>query len=151
MKRLLLALVVGFRLQSVLGIGGLNYVTTASGPGSFTLAAEGSVAPIYVGTNEEWGVARAAGDLQRDIERVTGAAPALGHDAPSEGTPIIIGEIGRGGIIDSLAKSEKIDVSGILGKWESFLIEAVQGPMPGGVERVGDCGERQTRGHLWDL
>jgi hypothetical protein len=44
---------------------------------------------------------------------------------------IIAGTIGKNAIVDRLILERRIDVSGIVGKWESFLIQVVPHPQPG--------------------
>jgi hypothetical protein len=74
------------------------------------------------------GVARAANTLRGDIARVSGIAPAqaLGGRAT-----IIAGTIGKNAILDRLIRERRIDVSGIVGKWESYLIQVVPHPESG--------------------
>src|ERR1700754_4781768 len=49
-----------------------TYVSSSGGPGRFPLVAAGRAAPIVVSTSDHAGVVRVAGDLQADVERVTG-------------------------------------------------------------------------------
>jgi hypothetical protein len=44
---------------------------------------------------------------------------------------LIIGTLGKSEMIDRLVREHKLDVSGIEGKWESFLIQVVKSPIPG--------------------
>lgn len=46
-------------------------------------------------------------------------------------TVIIVGTIGHSTLIDQLIKAKKIDVSKIEGKWESFVSQVVNNPLPG--------------------
>lgn len=101
--------------------------------GAFTLVDKNQAAPLLVADNDWPGVRRAAGDLQADIERVTGRKPTLGAKAP--GNVVIIGTVGKSALIDALVAAGKLDVTAIRGKWEAFVIETVEQPMPG-VERA---------------
>lgn len=46
-------------------------------------------------------------------------------------TVIIAGTIGHSTVIDNLVKSNKVDVTKIKGKWESFISKVVKNPLPG--------------------
>lgn len=97
--------------------------------GSFAIAVKGKVSPLLISDNDHKGVLRAATDLQIDIEKVTGLKPELGS-SNSAGYAIIIGTIGHSEIIDELVRTNKINVSGVAGQWESTLIEVVKNPLP---------------------
>lgn len=99
-------------------------------PGSFAIANNGKVAPILVSENEWIGVIRAAKNLQTDLQKVTGVKPDFLTDKVNQ-MPIIIGTIGQSKVIDALVSANKINVGGIIGKWESTLIEVVKNPLPG--------------------
>ena len=106
-----------------------QYVLHESAPGAFRLAAGGTAASILV-SGEDWqGVVRAASDLGQDIGRVTGtAAQVVKADTPRQGS-IIVGTIGKSPLIDGLVKAGKLDVDGVKGQWESFVIETVDGSL----------------------
>lgn len=106
-----------------------QYVLHESAPGAFRLAAGGTAASILV-SGEDWqGVIRAASDLGQDIGRVTGtAAQVVKADTPRQGS-IIVGTIGKSPLIDGLVKAGKLDVDGVRGQWESFVIETVDGSL----------------------
>jgi hypothetical protein len=107
-------------------IGQQRYVDTVYSEGSFALAQKDETAVLYVDLNDWPGVIRAAGDLQADVNRVTGRTPKITHEEASLGkNAVIIGTIGKSKIIDQLAKDGKIDVAPIAGKWESFVIAVV--------------------------
>ncbi|MES2440175.1 MAG: glycosyl hydrolase 115 family protein [Verrucomicrobiota bacterium] len=94
--------------------------------GSFALAAQGTAARIVTDPADFKVVSLAAECLADDIERVTGRRPGTGGEAA-----VIIGTIGRSKLIDGLIASRKLDVSGIRGKWEAFVIATVKDPLPG--------------------
>ena len=106
-----------------------QYVQYESAPGAFRLATDGVAASIIV-SGEDWqGVVRAAGDLGQDIGRVTGtAAQVVKADAPRRGS-IIVGTIGKSPLIDGLVKAGRLNVDGVRGQWESFVIETVDGSL----------------------
>jgi hypothetical protein len=118
-----------------------KYVTATPEAGSFALAHGGKIAAVYVATADWPGVLRAAKDLQADVNRVTGLTPEMLSEVPNWrgnapsaeallGSAVIIGTVGKSPIIDRLAREGKIDVSGIRGKWESFVIQTVANPTP---------------------
>ena len=107
-------------------------VVFSASSGSFTLAKDGKVAPLFVDAQDFAGVARAAADLQADVERVTKVKPEmLKGDALSGKNVVIIGTLGKSKVVDALAKSGKIDTKAVTGKWESFVIATVDKPMAG--------------------
>src|SRR5262245_34577079 len=68
--------------------------TTSSG--GVALASAGRTATTHVDSTDHAGVLRAAGELQADIERVSGARPTLARDrVPSGGEAVIVGTLGR--------------------------------------------------------
>ncbi|KAK6848787.1 hypothetical protein PG995_012620 [Apiospora arundinis] len=52
-------------------------------------------------------------------------------DPSAKDTVIIVGTLGHSKVIDDLVKSDKLDVSGIKGKWESFTSKIIENPIPG--------------------
>lgn len=101
------------------------------GPADFPLVANKKAARIIVDRNG--GVVHiAAKMLAGDIEQVSGLKPSLEVEAGKSGAPaVIIGTIGRDPLIDGLIAGKKLDVGGIRGQWESFLIKVVSDPFPG--------------------
>lgn len=105
-----------------------QYITSEATPRTFQIASNGKAAAIYVDTDDWKGVIRAANDLSDDIQKVSGAKPSINEKLqyPAKGS-ILIGTIGKSKIIDKLIASKKINVSGIKGQWESFIIQTVDG------------------------
>ena len=95
-------------------LGQDSFVSTAPQPGAFALAG----AAIKVDDADWPGVVRAARDLRSDIARVIGAAP----DTPRA---VLVGTLGKSPTIDRLAAEGKIDVSGVRGQWEAYVIQTV--------------------------
>jgi hypothetical protein len=113
-------------------IGQAQYVVTAPQPGAFAIAQNKTTAAIYVDPADWPGVIRAAGDLDLDIERVTGTRPDMAASLKDlRGAAILIGTVGKSPLIDQLVKAGKIDVTPIKGKWESFFAQVVSNPLPG--------------------
>lgn len=130
---LLLMAVFTLVAQSAQATHDKSYISNSQEKGSFTLAAAGKLAPLYVSNQDHAGVIRAARDLQADIKRVTQAEPKLTVDkkAPKTKQLVLVGTLGKSPVIDKLVKDRKLDVSGIAGKWETFLVQVVEKPMAG--------------------
>jgi len=100
--------------------------------GYFPLASPTSMADVFVGA-DDWRVVQiAAGDLVADVERVTGRKPALKQatNGLSE-CAVLVGTLGKSPVIDRLVKEGLLDVRGVQGLWESFVIATVPNPLPG--------------------
>ena len=124
-----LVLITGLNTFSV--VAGINpFISKTHVTGSFCIAEKQKKATLIVSKNEWPGVIRATKNLQDDIRKITGKTPDLNidHVAPMA---IIIGTIGHSKIIDELIKTNKINVAGISGNWETTLIEVVKNPIPG--------------------
>jgi hypothetical protein len=135
----------------VTAIGQQRYVDTTQSEGSFALAQKGETAALYVDSNDWAGVVRAAGDLQADVNRVTGLTPKIIQKEADLGkNAVIIGTIGKSKIIDQLAKDGKIDVKPITGKWESFIIAVVPKAMAG-VENALVIAGSDKRGTIYGI
>jgi hypothetical protein len=130
------------------------YVAAERADGSFPLVADGRAAPLFV-SDQDWpGVVRAARDLQADVERVSRVRPGLTVGAAPAGSPVVlIGTIGRSPVIDRLVRDGKLDVSGVAGKWETFLLQPVRDPLPGVPEALVIAGsdKRGTIFGIYDL
>ncbi len=108
-------------------------------------------APICVDAADWPGVVRAAGDLQADIERVTGRRPGLESAAAPKGeSVIIIGTIGKSRLVDRLVSTGRIDVAKVKGRWEAYLIQAVNAPFPG-VARALVIAGSDKRGTIFGI
>jgi len=143
----------GFR-QTASAVGQERYVTDAADDGSFPVVQEGKAARIYVDPSDWTGVIRAAGDLQSDIERVTGIKPEIVSDPDNlSGNIIIVGTIGKSRIIDELMRGGKINAIRISGQWESFQIMTVDRPLRGVSKALVICGsdKRGTIYGIYDL
>jgi hypothetical protein len=130
------------------------FVHTTAGRGAFPLADHGAVAPLLIAENDWPGVARAARDLQADLERVTGVRPALVSAVPGVAAPtptaVLIGTVGRSALIDDLVARGRLDVRALRGRWEAFQIEVVEAPLPG-VARALVIAGSDKRGTIYGL
>ncbi|HEX7559158.1 MAG TPA: hypothetical protein VF386_08160, partial [Usitatibacter sp.] len=132
-------------------LGQKAFVLHEAAAGAVALVHEGRAAAVHVDANDDPGVIRAASDLQADIERVSTVRPALVKgDSPAGRDVVIVGTLGQSALIDRLVKSGAIDVSGVLGRWEGFLIQAVARPMPG-VERALVIAGSDRRGTIFGV
>ncbi len=126
-----------------------NFVDPSQRVGNIVVANEGGIAPILVSSRDWPGVVRVAGDLQKDLVAVTSKKPRLMKDKVSNATSIvIIGTIGRSPIIDRLVKTGKLNVKGVQGQWESYVIQTVAKPLPG-VENAIVIAGSDKRGTIY--
>lgn len=108
------------------------YIASAYQKGYFTLSANKKSAPIYASSGDFKGVLRAIGDLQADIHKVTSAKPEISYaQKVAAKEAIIIGTLGKSALINQLARAKKIDTLAISGKWEAYLMQVVENPLPG--------------------
>ena len=107
-------------------------------------------ASLYYDANDYKGVIRAIGDLQMDINRVTGVKPFIVTSDSTTNSEIIIGTIGKSKLIDKLISSGKLDVKDIKGKWESFIITTIKNPKPEVQECMIIAGSDQ-RGTIYGI
>lgn len=136
---------------SLWAIGGKNYISTTHGKDYFTLSADGKSSPLFISSNDYAGVIRALKDLKTDIGKVTGIEPSVVYDQmPSQKEVVIAGTIGKSDVIDQLIKKGKIDVKGIKGKWENYLIQVVNKPLPG-IARALVIAGSDKRGTIYGI
>ena len=142
--------IVSARATPSLGLQ-TEIVSENSDPGSFPLVRDKHAAPLFLDGTDYPGVLRAGGDLQADIERVTRIKPALStNSGPSGKVALIIGTLGKSPLIDSLAKSGKINADAIAGQWESFIIATVDHPVPG-VDQALIIAGSDKRGTIYGI
>ncbi|ULC60720.1 glycosyl hydrolase 115 family protein [Flaviramulus sp. BrNp1-15] len=124
------------------------YVQTNSG---FAVVNNNISTSIYLSNNEYVGVKKIAQKFQEDIERITSIKPnIITGEIPSNGTAIIVGTIGNSDLIDKLIAENKLDVSSIQGKWETFLIQTIENPMDGVDEALVIVGS-DKRGTIYGM
>jgi hypothetical protein len=115
--------------------GGLSSNIIVEKPNNVTdfpiVAPDGITACIRYDADDYKGVIRAIGDLQSDIDSVTGIRPKVVTTEASADYEIIIGTVGMSRQTDQLVSSGKLDVNDLKGKWESFVIATIQNPQPG--------------------
>jgi GH35 family endo-1,4-beta-xylanase len=118
MKRTFIVLLLTLSILSA-GAQGFPIVTKTGGPTS-----------IYVDSNDYWLVNRTAQLLQEDIERVSGAKPAILHTLPDNAVDnlIIIGSMDSSAVIRRLLRQNKL--AKLTGKWEAYSITPLSKPTP---------------------
>jgi hypothetical protein len=127
------------------------YVSGKQSKGSFQLAAGGKAAPLYASAHDWPGVLRAATDLRADINRVTQVTPTFTTDkAPAGKEVVLIGTLGKSALIDGLVKAGKLNVAGLAGKWETFVLQVVEKPLPG-VDRALVIAGSDKRGTIFGI
>jgi len=106
-----------------------------------------SRADIYTDAKDFKVVQISAGMLADDVERVTGQRPATASAESLQELPkgalVVAGTIGHSRLIDSLVAQKVIDVSAIVGKWESFIITTVNRPDDAGMMLVVSGSDRR--------
>src|SRR5215831_16549904 len=99
---------------------------------SFHLAERDTCAPLYADGADFPVVQLAVDALASDIERVTGRRPEVGSGPPRHVRyAVLIGTLGKSELIDKLVAAKKLDISGLHGAWESFVVTTVTNPLPG--------------------
>ncbi len=126
-----------------------SYVSTSRVAGGFALADNGRAATLVVSAADYVGVRRAVEDLRSDVERVAGVAPRVVADLGS-GSPVIIGTVGKSPLIDRLIQNGKLDASSLTGRWESYVLQVIDRPMPG-VDRALVIAGSDKRGTIYGI
>ncbi|MFC5909154.1 glycosyl hydrolase 115 family protein [Streptacidiphilus monticola] len=128
-----------------------SYISFAPTSGSLALVEGGRALPVVVSDADWPGVVRAVGDLQADIERVTGVRPAVSGVVPARRREVVIvGTLGRSPLVDGLVAAGKLDVSAVAGKWETSLEAVVEKPLPG-VDRAFVIAGSDQRGTIFGV
>lgn len=124
---------------------------SVSNGNSVALAQNGKAASLLIDPADHAGVIRAAGDLQADIERVSGVRPVLLTSVDVTASDVvIIGTLGNSAVLDKLVKSGALDVSSIAGKWEGWLVQTLISPLPG-IERALVIAGSDKRGTIFGI
>ncbi len=101
------------------------------GSGSVLLAGSSGTAEILVDQKDHAVVHIAARMLAQDMARITGHVLPVTNQVRVSNSAIIVGTLGHSHWIDALAAAGKIQVHGLKGKWESFIWQTVDHPLPG--------------------
>jgi hypothetical protein len=150
----IVALSAYFALQAISfaqAAGNESYVSLRKTPGAFTLAASGRAVPLCFSSSDDPAVLRVLKDLQEDVNRVVNIKPAFHADSiPAAKEFVLVGTIGKNPLIDELILRGKIDVKGIRGAWESYVIQVVEKPFPQ-VDRVLVVAGSDRRGTVFGV
>ena len=125
-------------------------VTENLNAGGFTLISRSKPITLLVADNDKKGVLIAAGNLQKDFERVCGSKAALLH-APSADTKryVIAGTL-ESPYIKQIIKAKKINEKELKGKVEKYLMTVVSNPLPGVDEALVIAGS-DMRGAIYGI
>ena len=108
-----------------------SIVDNIPGTNKFVLSEGKKQAVLFVDPAEDKGILRAVKDLQSDIQLVTNHKPCIVNDIDDIDYAVIIGSIDNSNLVKSLVDTDKIDIDSIHDKWESFIIQTVDSPLPG--------------------
>jgi hypothetical protein len=128
-----------------------SIVSFAPVDGYFPLSVDARPVPLFIDKDDYPGVVRTMVDLRTDIERVTNTEPNLSTTTLPESDKIILaGTIGRSSIIEQLIESGKLDVSGVRGKWETFILRVIDNPFDG-IEKALVIAGSDKRGTIYGI
>lgn len=94
---------------------------------TFIISRDGVSAPIIVDSTDWKGVLIAARNLASDIGKVTDVDASVFFEPKSSTGQIIAGTIGKSALVDSIISAGRLDVDSVNGKWESYVIDVVDG------------------------
>jgi hypothetical protein len=142
--------------RAVAALGDESFIAFTPQVDGVAIVENKTAAPLVVDAADWPGVRRATSDLQADIERVSAERPEIvalsgvgGVPSPRK-TAVIIGTLGRSPLITELVRTGKIDVAPIAGRWEAFLLQVVEQPLPG-VERALVIAGSDKRGTIYGI
>lgn len=88
---------------------------------------------VFLKDREAWpGVVKAAQNVRRDVELVTGKMP--GEETDAEGiydNAVIYGTVGRSPLLERLERTGKVHLDSVRGKWEVYAFCVVGDPFDG--------------------
>lgn len=133
------------------GLAPLAAGAPAPGRDGFTLVDKGMAVDLFVDSADDPAVARTAGDLGADLERISGIRPRLQRTTSGiSGRAVLIGTIGTSPVIDRLIAEGRLDVSEVTGRWEASVTRVVDRPLPG-VERALVIAGSDRRGTVYGI
>lgn len=128
-----------------------SYISVKKRAGFFALSSSGKSAPLYLSSEDYAGVIKVAKLFQADIERVTDSKVEIFIDEiPASKEIVIIGTLGKSKTIDKLVTNKKINVKDISGKWETFIRQAIEDPLPG-IDRAFVIAGSDKRGTIYGM
>lgn len=121
-----LALVMSLELNAQVEVNSKNQNSE-----TFPLVKKNQTATIFYDSKDAEVVDKVAHLFAQDIKKVSGVAPeVISTGQPSAQQAVILGTIGKSKLIDQLIERKKLDVTGINGGWEQFVIKTVKNPFP---------------------
>ena len=119
-------------------------------PGDFPLVGGGRAADVVHAAEDAAVVGVAARDFAADVGRVTGRKPEVRTEVAPGRPAVLAGTLDHSALIDGLVKAGKLEVGGLRGQWESYLITTVADPLPG-VPRALVVAGSDRRGTAYGL
>ncbi|MBU2344600.1 MAG: glycosyl hydrolase, partial [Gammaproteobacteria bacterium] len=107
-----------------------DYLAQQPTKADFALVGKSSVATIQLDDKDHKGLKRAVQSLQQDIQKVSGKSLSISPKAENKQL-LIIGSLGNNALLDQLVATGKLDVKAIQGRWEAYLIQVIEQPLPG--------------------
>lgn len=113
-------------------LGEISYISNEPKKGAMPIVSPDNKADIFISAEDFPGAIRAAADLVQDIHRVSSHRLKLVQETSqlTSSNAIIIGTLGRGGLVDELVSSGRVDVNAIAKRWDGFHMEVVEQPLP---------------------
>lgn len=119
--------------------------------GCFNIISNGRAVSLYISPQEFPGVQRAMGDLQADLQKVSGNPVTLLSSGFPKGERLVIaGTIGQHTEIDALIANGKLDPSFLKNAWEAYHIEVIKQPFEGIDEALVIAGS-DKRGTIYGI
>ncbi|WP_053992288.1 glycosyl hydrolase 115 family protein [Mangrovimonas sp. TPBH4] len=109
----------------------IGYISVHPIEQGFAIFHDQKIAPIIVSAEEYPGVKRVATHLQNDLETVTSSKPKLQNSIPKKDKNIIIIGSLESPIIQELARTGKLDINPLKGRYEKHIITTVKAPFKG--------------------
>ncbi|AHG93397.1 hypothetical protein J421_5862 (plasmid) [Gemmatirosa kalamazoonensis] len=107
-------------------------VATTGGATDVALVRGGRAAAVWYDPADAAVVGVAAHLFADDVARVAGVRPVVARgDARLTGAAVIVGTLGHSRLVDALVAAGKLDVRGVRGQWESFVVTIVADAAPG--------------------
>ncbi|MBY0418569.1 MAG: glycosyl hydrolase 115 family protein, partial [Pararheinheimera sp.] len=126
-----------------------DYLAQQPAKGDFALVGKSTQATIQLDDKDHKGLKRAVQSLQQDIEKVSGKSLSISPKADAKQL-LIIGSLGNNTLLDQLVATGKLDVSTIQGRWEAYLIQVIEQPLPG-VEQALVIAGSDKRGVIFGV
>ncbi len=139
-----------YGLDKTVNSGTQNYITFNKSENSFTIFESDFITPLIVDEKEFPGVLRIVRMIQQDLKSITSIEPKLYLGRTVNTNSIIIGTLGKSSLIEELIRNNKIDVSELIGKWETSLTTVINNPFPGVDQALVVVGS-DKRGTIYGL